>query len=125
MTYDEAETKMREAGAEHGRNAASWYFDGNTPLETYRTVARGILDGDPEVMDTLPNSPLSGEWADEPTPSSVFRDVLDLDLHAESSFWGPETTSELLDAYEEAFDEAVTSAVMRDCNIQLDGRAAR
>ena len=111
MNYLEAEAKMREAGAEHGKAAASWYFDGNTSEETYKRVLLGMKRGDREILDTFPSNPLSGEWADEPTPTSVFRDVLGLDLHAEESFWGMEVTDELLSAYEDAFYEARYEAI--------------
>lgn len=44
----------RALGAEHGRNAATWRFDGNTTDETYRATLKGIEDGDPAVMGTEP-----------------------------------------------------------------------
>lgn len=53
-----------DKGREHGANAGEWYFDGNTSEETYRTVLRGIEDGDPMVLDTFPTFTF-GEWAGE------------------------------------------------------------
>jgi hypothetical protein len=65
MTATKTPEQVAEAiGREHGANAASWYFDGDTGESTYRAVLLGIEEGDPEVLDTFPSSPLSGEWAD-------------------------------------------------------------
>jgi len=61
----------RRDGAEAGRNAASWCTDGNTTLETYRAILRGIEDGDPAVLDAYRVPDLSGEYADAPTPSDL------------------------------------------------------
>lgn len=99
------EAEAREAGAAHGRAAASWYFDGNTPLDVYRHVLEGIEDGDPEVMNELPSSPLSGEWADDPTPASVLED---LDVDEDDSY-----ADDYLRAYEEAFSEASMHEIER------------
>ena len=57
-------------GREHGVSAGSWVIDGNTPIETVEHILKGYEDGDPEVMDIEP-SPLSGEWADDPTPQTL------------------------------------------------------
>jgi hypothetical protein len=59
-----------EIGKEHGSNAGTWIIDGNTSRETAVAIIRGYEDGDPEIMDMEP-SPLSGEWADSPTPSTL------------------------------------------------------
>jgi len=65
-------------GYDHGRNAGSWVFDGNTTEETYRWFLKGLEDGDPEVLDRLPTSPLSGEWADSYSLADL-ADDLDID----------------------------------------------
>ena len=41
-------------GYEHGKTAGTWVFDGNTPQATYAAVLQGIEDGDPMVLDQLP-----------------------------------------------------------------------
>lgn len=63
---------------EDGKNAASWLVDGNTPDPGAVLVrlAKGIEDGDPEIMDELPEPRLSGEMADEPTWERVIEDEL-------------------------------------------------
>lgn len=88
-----------ELGKEHGRNAGSWAADGNTTEEHIRSVLRMMADGDPQADDYLPAYPnLSGEWADNPTPRSLFTDITGLDAHAE-------TTRDLLYAYNDCVDE--------------------
>ena len=94
-------------GTEQGRNAGSWVTDGNTSEGTYRRLLEGIHSGDPEIMDALPSSPLSGEWADDPTPASVLAELsMDEDDDA---------ASDVLDAYEQAFADAVVAEVERAC----------
>lgn len=58
-----------------GTAAGSWYFDGNSPPEMYERVCQGLIDGDPEILDSIPYPDLSGEWADAPTPKSVKEDI--------------------------------------------------
>lgn len=100
------EDRARVLGEEHGRAAASWFFDGNTSEETYRVVLRGLEDGDPAVLDSLPSAPLSGEWADDPTPASVLQDLgVDADTLED---W---EESEIMDAYEDGFYTASRDAI--------------
>jgi hypothetical protein len=105
------EHEARQAGAEHGKAAASWYFDGNTSDETYAAVVRGIEEGDPAVLDTFPSGPLSGEWADDPTPRSVLEE---LDVDAED-----ESQDEYLQAYEDGFYEASSDEIERVARLQV------
>src|SRR5262245_12994488 len=69
--------EARELGAEHARNAAAWVADGNTDTEQIRKVLAMLDAGDPEADDYLPRRPdLSGEWADDPTPLSLYRELM-------------------------------------------------
>lgn len=54
-----------QLGHERGLHAASWVFDGNTPIEMYRRVLKGIREGDPEILDGFNTNWLSGEHAGE------------------------------------------------------------
>lgn len=120
MTTDQTETYLEQArklGAEHGRNAASWYFDGNTSAETYAKVLRGIEDGDPEVLESFPSGPLSGEWADGMTPALLAQTV-GLDAHAEASF-NPDGFDALCSAYEEGYYEASSAEIERVARLQV------
>jgi len=115
-THETLIAKATEAGAEHGRSAASWFFDGNTDRETYAAVLRGLEDGDPAVLDTFPSSPLSGEWADSPTPASVLED-LGVDECDDAA-------SDYLDAYESGFYEAVSHEIERVARLQLEAKVS-
>lgn len=80
ITVEEA----RQLGHERGLHAASWVFDGNTPIEMYRRVLKGIRTGDPEILDSFGNDWMKGGVA--------------------SLIIGTET--ETVDAYCEAADQA-------------------
>lgn len=103
----------REAGEAHGRAAASWYFDGNTTTETYRHTLEGLEAGDPAVLDTFPCAPLSGEWADEPTPATVL-EGLGADDDDDERYG-------LVDAYEQGFARAAYCEIERVARYQLEG----
>lgn len=61
--------QARYLGADAALAAASW-------VTMDEADARSILeDVDPEVMDRYPEPNLSGEWADDPTPTSLAREV--------------------------------------------------
>lgn len=109
----------RKLGKDAGRAAASWYFDGNTSDETYRTVARGLEDGDPAILDTLPVADLSGEWADTLTGPQLAKDALEsvgVDPEAEPYV---DWFADICDAYSEAFDEAAMAEIERMLAVQL------
>ena len=55
---------IRRRGRIDGRAAGSWVIDGNTPDETCARILGGIEEGDPEILDALPELRL-GEWADD------------------------------------------------------------
>lgn len=95
--------KAHLLGSEAGVAAASWYFDGNTPREQYEAVLRGLEEGDPAIYDTFPTAPLSGEWADDPTPGDILR-VLGVDEYDEAN-------DELLAMYEDGFGVAVADTI--------------
>ena len=42
-----------ELGRDAGQAAASRVFDGDTPVDAYRRVLRGIEEGDPAVLDAI------------------------------------------------------------------------
>ncbi|MTW08796.1 hypothetical protein GM524_13085, partial [Streptococcus pneumoniae] len=53
-TFGGLRKDARKAGTIAGKNAAGWFFDGNTSDETYAAVLAGIEAGDPAVLDTFP-----------------------------------------------------------------------
>ena len=105
---EEQTRQIETVGREHGLAAASWYFDGNTTDETYRAVLKGIEDGDSAVLDTFPAEPLSGEWADDPTPNTLQHEfgIRDEDL------------DDACTAYEDAFHTAVEEEIERVARLQ-------
>jgi len=109
QAWEALRERARKLGTEHGLAAASWYFDGNTPTDTYRRVLTGIKAGDPEIMDTFPTDGLSGEWADG---------FSSRDLERELGVEG-EGLDELADAYSDAFSSAVESEINRAALAQV------
>ena len=92
------EDQARAIGAQHGANAASWVFDGNTSRETYARVLRGIEDGDPAVYDIYSEPNLSGEWADDYSRRQLLDDL------------GLSRDDVWADEYEEAYNESSSQA---------------
>lgn len=68
------DTQAENLGREFGRSVGSWVIDANTTRETCELIIQGYEDGDPEIMDMEP-APLSGEWADSPTPTGLAREL--------------------------------------------------
>jgi hypothetical protein len=101
-TLDDITATARQLGTEAGKNAGSWVIDGNSDDDTIRRIVTGYADFDPETLDMQP-SPLSGEFADDPTP----RDVL-----AELGIDDTEGTEYLLDEYDAGFAEGYWSAII-------------
>ena len=73
--HDKIVYEAGQIGAEAGRDAASWVFDGNTNDETYAWVLRGIEEGDPAVLDAYREPDLSGEWADSYSEEDLANDL--------------------------------------------------
>jgi len=111
---DTQEAKAKQAydlGAEHGRNAASWYFDGNAPEGLYKWVLQGLAEGDPEVYDTFLSSPLSGEWAGDPTPRDVWEQ---LDVSEDDG-----AADDYIRMYEDGFGVAYADEVERIARLHV------
>jgi hypothetical protein len=123
-------------GHDEGQAAASWYFDGNTSTETYARTLRGIEDGDPVTLDTLPAADLSGQWADTTTGPSLTADAIraagltHADGNDDPAPYGHapgtcpacdwyDASGEIADAYESAFNDAVTDTIETACRRQL------
>lgn len=103
-------SQWRTIAADRGREAAeaqaSWTVDGNTKTEFVGDVLRMIEEGDPAGSDYLPAMPtLSGEWAGDPTPQSLARDIAGEDLPGFDV-----VADELAEAWEEAVAERFESA---------------
>ena len=136
-SYDAALAYATERGRQDGTNAAGWYVQDTLGGSAYgpaglaaRNVLAGIEDGDPAVLDTFPSPDLSGQWADSLTgPQLVedawwragigageshterYADYLDkLDaMRATDS----DAFTDLCDAYETAYTDAVSDEIAR------------
>lgn len=110
--------KARQMGRERGKAAASWVFDGNTPMETYETFVRLYDNGDPaiEQFDTMTGW-LSGEYADEPRPATL---AADLGLPTETDE-DMARLDEVCAVYEEAADAAYWAELERVARLQVGG----
>jgi hypothetical protein len=109
MSHESSFTdRAADLGREHGRNAASWAFDGNTAEETYRRVLQGIEDGDPAIVDLYREPGLSGEFADDYTSSDL---MFDLGIEDQET----EYQDELCLAWENAATEAFWDAITDQC----------
>ena len=102
-----AETKSRALGYLDGVRRGDSLTDGNTTLEQYAKIRTGYEEGDCEVMDLCPY-PLSGEWADE-SISEIFNLNIGQDY----------PDDELLDKYEQGFQEGFWNKVIQNCNYHL------
>lgn len=98
-------------GREHGASAASWYEVADAAVA--QRVLDGLADCDPEVLDTLPQPDLSGQWADGYTPDRLAEDLVLLAREREHLLDG------LCDAYECGFRQAAEEVVQRACQAQL------
>lgn len=116
--------KAHALGKEAGVAAGSWVFDGRNSTEDYARIGKGIEDGDPEILDALPQPDLSGEWADGPTVRSIMSelgvdgtdhpgyDLADLWVH-------DEMTAQLADLWCDGFREGVEFEVTNTIRLHL------
>jgi hypothetical protein len=112
-----AETLAERAakiGAEHGKNAASWVFDGNTDRETYARVLKGIEEGDPAVLAAHNVPSLSAEYMSEGYGERDLAEELDIDPDGET-----EKLDSAAEAYRLAAGQAFWDEVERAARYQL------
>jgi hypothetical protein len=110
LTLDQALTRAREIGARWGKDAAT-DLTNNGDTDRLCEIRRGIEDGDPEVLDALPQGPdLSvGDLAEE---IGVGRGDL--------AYWQG-LGDDLADAYREGFAEALQGAISAEAIERLHG----
>lgn len=110
VAYTAAVDRARVMGAANGNDAATWVLDGSASVSTAARLYRGIEEGDPEVLDELPATNLSGEWAGTITADELMAECTMLDrdeVPVEVADW---LLSEVCDAYDDGFTVAVTGA---------------
>lgn len=114
MPLADALSAASALGEKEGKRAAGWVFDGNTTRETYARVLKGITDGDPLVMNTIPEP----AWGKDDTISvpEVF-DELGLDYSRT-----PTADQDLIaDAFMEAAQASFWHEVERVARYHLEG----
>lgn len=113
-------------GTEHGRNAASYVWDGNTDVSTYRAYLKGSDDGDPMVLDAYNPPNLSGEFADDYDETSLRSDIAYATDDYEIS---DEAMDDAANAYNDAASEAFYAELERvarvhvQCDAESDSHA--
>lgn len=102
--------EARRRGEEAARASATWCADGNSDPEAIARLLRMLGDGDPEAEAYMPARPnLSGEFADDPTPLSLARDITGQD----------DPSADLLDAIADAYEEGVSEVFETACEEEL------
>lgn len=84
----------------NGIAAASWVFDGNTTRETYERFLNGIESGDPEILDSVREPSLSGEYGDDYSEDDLMSEV----------GWVPHDGTLLRDDLANIYNETVSQA---------------
>lgn len=115
---EDAIDAAEDFGREHGHAAATWVLDGNSSDADARYVLDGIED--PGANDFGPRAPLSGEFADDLTPSRLYGMV---GLEDEDP-WVPEDLDAIATAYEDAYVAAFYAEAERSARIALGEDAA-
>ena len=112
--WERWEAEAFRLGQEAARAAASWTADDHAA----RVLAM-LEAGDPEAENYLPARPdLSGEWADAPTPRSLFEEVTGLDAHAEATF-NQDAYQDVLGQLCEAWERGVAETFEAVCEAEL------
>jgi hypothetical protein len=94
-------------GFDDGSNAATWIIDGNTshPLDVLDRLVDGMNNGDPEIMDSLPQPRLGGEYADDPTWADILKEELELS--------SDDATDSLMEDYEAGFHRGIEARIRK------------
>ena len=116
-TTDKATERAEILGTRAGKNAAQWVIQdlwGGRATRGERECAESVLkkldEGDPRIYDHFTMPDLSGEWAGDTTPHSLFEDCTgyeyfpDIDDHQE-------IMDELCATWEQAVSDAFFSTL--------------
>lgn len=112
--YNEHERAAYELGVEHAKNAASWAVDGAMSTKDIERRLSALDSGDPFALDLLPREPnLSGEFADDPTPASLFEQVTGRGFVWSTTF--EPDHDELMDTLADAYEAGVSDTFQPEC----------
>ncbi len=110
ITIDANEETISKRGTSDGKAVGSWVLDGNTSKERAAEIFRGIEDGDPEILDGLPQLCL-GEWANDPSWEDILRDEgIECDEDTADDLWG---------TYQDAWSEGMIAEVQRAARLAM------
>ena len=130
VTWHAALENAKDNGFQAGQNAAAWMdqdmFGGRAKdsKAAAERFLKGIADGDPEILNIIPCSPLSGEWAGDRTAKDIVCDALALDdgefecmtdvvcaLEMEDEFQS--LFEQICNVYEERYSDAAQEALVK------------
>jgi hypothetical protein len=113
------EREAYRLGVQAAEAAASWAADGNTTDDHRRRVLAMLEDGDPMADDYLPARPnLSGEWADAPTPISLYEEITGFSHFQEQQVAGlayETQVGSVVDAIADAWEAGVSDTFAPEC----------
>jgi hypothetical protein len=94
ISLDEATGAARKLGAEHGKAAGTWVFDGNSNEESYHQIKKWIDDGDPLRGSIEPELAGAREVCDEISVDYDLTETTEVDIihdayadEARTAFW--------------------------------------
>jgi hypothetical protein len=102
--------RAERLGRRAGQAAGTWAIAANTSVNTARALLRGIDEGDPAVLDTMPDP-----HDDESSHEGV---LLDLGVHPEG-----DDADRVLESYRVGFDYGYWAEVERAAREQLTSQA--
>lgn len=105
--------RMRHAGAERAKAAATWILDGNSTEGTARAILEGLENGDPMVLDTLPAFSF-GEWSGESE-----REMIEAETDVDVDSLSGDEHDELCNAYLDGFNDEIGAACEREARAFL------
>lgn len=116
METDKLSKAAKELGCEHGEQRAGWIITSETSEKLAKTIMEGHEDGDPQVME-LCQSPLSSKWVDDPTPMAILDEIANKvdDQHSLRGDVIEEDTEDILDIYENAYQDTFWNNVILGC----------
>lgn len=120
MSVDMLTEAADKLGREHGERRAEWVEKFNLTSHAAKNIIAGYESSDEKTMDLCP-SPLSGEWADEPTHLQIIDQIANLAEAAEllqndDIEDAIEQSSNILDVYEAAYRKGFWAKVINTCN---------
>jgi hypothetical protein len=99
--------RAERLGRRAGKAAGTWAIDGNTSADAARALLRGIDEGDPAVLDAMPDPHGDDEFSHEGV-------LLDLGVHPEG-----DDADRVLESYRVGFDSGYWAEVERAAHAML------